>query len=315
MTPAIAAEELRRTYAGGFEAVRGVSFEVQRGELFALLGTNGAGKTSTMEMIEGLVPASGGEVRVFGADPYRERARVRPQIGVMLQDGGFPGQLTVAEMVQMWTGTVSRPRPVDDALEMVDLAHRADVEIQQLSGGERRRLDLALAVSGRPDVLFLDEPTTGLDPESRRNTWLLVRRLQEDGTTVVLTTHYLDEVEALADRLAIMHEGVVAAAGTVAEVAASVPSTISFTAPVASRGAEPHRLPDLTGVLAVDDGRDITVYTDRLQSTLTELLIWAADNEVVLDNLAARTSSLEQAFLAIADSHRAESADHERVPA
>lgn len=309
MTPAIAAEGLRRTYSGGFEAVRGVSFDVERGELFALLGTNGAGKTSTMEMIEGLVPVSGGEIRVLGADPHRERATVRPRLGIMMQEGGFPSQLTVTEMAQMWAGTLSHPRPVSEAIDLVDLSHRAGVMIEQLSGGERRRLDLALAIAGRPEVLFLDEPTTGLDPESRRNTWELIRKFQAEGTTVVLTTHYLDEAEALADRLVIMNDGVVATGGTVAEVASSSPSTISFT------NASGAVVPDLPGVLTVDNGRDTTLHTDHLQETLTALLDWARDNGVVLDNLDATTASLEQAFLAIADSHRAESFESEEVSA
>ena len=203
-TGVITVRDLRRRYGGtggrGFEAVRGVTFSVRRGELFALLGTNGAGKTSTMEVLEGLAPPTRGTVRVLGCDPCRDRARVRRRMGIVLQEGGFPPDLTVAETGRMWAGTLSAPRPVPEALDLVGLGHRAGVAVRSLSGGERRRLDLAMAILGRPEVLFLDEPTTGLDPESRRRTWRLIRELLGAGTTVVLTTHYLEEAEELADR-------------------------------------------------------------------------------------------------------------------
>ena len=299
MSEVIEVTDLRRQYAGGFEAVRGVTFSVRRGELFALLGTNGAGKTSTLEVVEGLTPPTGGTVRVFGQDPWNDRASVRPRVGVMLQQGGFPSDLTVRETAQMWAGTLSTPRPVDEALEMVSLATRADVTIKQLSGGERRRLDLALALLGRPEVVFLDEPTTGLDPEARRDAWSLVRQLLRDGTTVLLTTHYLDEAEELADRLAIMHQGQIVRSGTVAEVVAAQPSTISFDLPALPRGVV---LPEPPGALVVvGEGRGVVVHTDTLQDTLTTFLVWARDHGVELTRLSARTASLEQAFLAVAD--------------
>ncbi len=155
---------------------------MRRGELFALLGTNGAGKTSAMEVLEGLAPPARGAVRVLGCDPCRERALVRRRMGIMLQEGGFAPDLTVAETGRMWAGTLSAPRPVAEALGLVSLGHRAGVAVRSLSGGERRRLDLAMAILGRPEVLFLDEPTTGLDPESRRRTWLLIRELLAAGT-------------------------------------------------------------------------------------------------------------------------------------
>lgn len=298
MAEVIEVSDVRRSY-GDYEAVRGVTFTVARGELFALLGTNGAGKTSTLEVVEGLARPSGGRVRVLGRDPYADRAAVRPRIGVMLQQGGFPADLTVTETAAMWAGTLTAPRPVAEALELVDLAHRADVPVKQLSGGERRRLDLALAVLARPEVLFLDEPTTGLDPESRRNTWELVRTLLHDGVTVLLTTHYLDEAEELADRLAIMHQGRIVRTGTVAEVVASQPATVSFALPPS---VPRDRLPDLAGTLVVDDGDRLEVHTDTMQETLTGLLLWARDHGVELRELAARPASLEQAFLAVASS-------------
>ncbi|MFI6470375.1 ABC transporter ATP-binding protein [Streptomyces sp. NPDC050516] len=302
----IEVEELRRTYAGGFEAVSGISFSVARGELFALLGTNGAGKTSTVELLEGLAPPSGGSVRVLGHDPYTERAAVRPRTGVMLQEGGFPTELTVAETVRMWAGCTSGARPVDEALELVGLERRSDVRVKQLSGGEKRRLDLALALLSRPEVLFLDEPTTGLDAEGRRDTWELVRALRDGGTTVLLTTHYLEEAEALAERLAILHEGRIAAAGRVDEVVAAQPSHIAFELP---DGYHLGDLPplDRLGVSSHEtNGRTVRLRTTALQHAATGLLLWARESGVELRGLDVRSASLEEAFLKIAQDQRGE---------
>ncbi|MFI5771838.1 ABC transporter ATP-binding protein [Streptomyces sp. NPDC051658] len=293
----IEADGVRRRYAGGFEAVAGVSFSVARGELFALLGTNGAGKTSTVELLEGLARPDAGTVRVLGHDPFRERAAVRPRIGVMLQEGGFPSDLTVTETVRMWAGCTSGARPTAEALDLVGLAHRARVRVKQLSGGERRRLDLALALLGRPEVLFLDEPTTGLDAEGRRDTWELVRELRDGGTTVLLTTHYLEEAETLADRLAIMHRGRIVAAGTTAEVTAARPARIRFELP---EGVPAAWLP--LGLRAAAEDRRIEIRTHRLQESLDELLTWARESDVRLLGLDARSASLEEAFLDIAQS-------------
>jgi ABC-2 type transport system ATP-binding protein len=300
MTAVVEAYEVNRRYGGpaGYPAVRDVSFEVERGELFALLGTNGAGKTSTLEVIEGLGRPGGGRVRVLGHDPWSERSRVRPRIGVMLQDGGLPGDLTVAETVAMWGGTLTDPRPASEVLALVGMTDRARVRVKQLSGGERRRLDLALAVLGRPEVLFLDEPTTGLDPESRRHAWQLVRTLLLDGVTVLLTTHYLEEAQELADRLAIMHRGRIVAAGTVGEVVAAYPARIRFSLP---EDVHLDDLPLLTGARRPPAQRGpVVIETATLQETLTALLGWAADRDVTLRDLDARSASLEEAFLAIA---------------
>ena len=285
---------------GSFEAVRDVSFAVAQGELFALLGTNGAGKTSTVEIIEGLSRPSGGQVRVLGHDPYAERALVRPRIGIMLQEAGFAGDLTVVETMRMWAGTVSRPRPVAEVMAAVALEHKASTQVKQLSGGERRRLDLALALLGSPEVLFLDEPTTGLDPESRRNTWRLIRGMLAEGTTVLLTTHYLEEAEELADRLAIMHAGRIVAAGTVAEVVAAHPARITFQLPA---GVAPEALPTLPGARSVHCDRSngaVEIRTDALQESLAALLAWANPAGLVLPRLQARSASLEEAFLSVA---------------
>ncbi|MFE5815766.1 ABC transporter ATP-binding protein [Streptomyces sp. NPDC056479] len=292
--------DLRRVYGGGFEAVRGISFSVDRGEVFALLGTNGAGKTSTVELLEGLARPAAGRVRVLGHDPHAERDVVRPRTGVMLQEGGFPSDLTVAETARMWAGCVSGAMPEAEALELVGLGRRTGVRVKQLSGGERRRLDLALALLGRPEVLFLDEPTTGLDAEGRQDTWELVRELRDAGTTVLLTTHYLEEAENLADRLAILHEGRIAAAGTPTEVTAAQPARITFELP---QGYFVGDLPPLDDMGVRDheiDGRVVRLRTHELQRTATRLLVWADTAGVELRRLDVRPASLEEAFLGIA---------------
>ncbi|MFB9737625.1 ABC transporter ATP-binding protein [Streptomyces thermocoprophilus] len=292
--------DLKRVYGGGFEAVRGVTFHVKHGEILALLGTNGAGKTSTVELLEGLARPAAGRVRVLGHDPFTERDAVRPRTGVMLQEGGFPSELTVAETARMWAGCVSGARPYAEVLDLVGLAAKTGVRVKQLSGGERRRLDLALALLGDPEVLFLDEPTTGLDAEGRRDTWELVRALRDAGTTVLLTTHYLEEAEGLADRLAILHEGRIAVSGTPAEVTASQPARISFELP---DGYFVGDLPplDTLGIVAHEtDGRVVRLRTHELQRAATALLVWAERAGVELRRLDMRSASLEEAFLGIA---------------
>jgi ABC-2 type transport system ATP-binding protein len=293
--PAIEVIALGRRY-GAFPAVRGISFEVHPGEVFALLGVNGAGKTSALEVLEGLAGPSEGSVRILGHDPQRDRAAVRRHLGVMLQFSGLPGDLTVQETVHTWARTLTAPRPVGEALEQVDLVGRAAVRVRSLSGGERRRLDLALALLGRPRVVVLDEPTTGLDPQSRRTVWQLVRELADGGAAVVLTTHHLDEAEELADRIAILRAGLIVASGTPEEIAASQPSTIRFTVP---EHAPP--LPRIAGMQIVVPAPQVEVRTFALQPTLAQLLAWAAENALELTGLQARAASLEQAFFAVAD--------------
>jgi ABC-2 type transport system ATP-binding protein len=284
--------DLRRRY-GDHEAVRGISLQVGRGELHALLGTNGAGKTTTVETLEGLQRPDGGTVRVFGRDPVHDRVAVRPRTGVMLQDGGLSGLLTVAETVRTWRSFTPGARPVPEALGLVGLADRAGVPVAQLSGGEHRRLELALAVLGRPELLFLDEPTTGMDPASRRRTWDAVDELRRSGTTVLLTTHYLEEAEALADRVTILHAGRIVAEGSPAEVVAARPARITFERP-------PLAPPELTNAVRDVDG-DTVVYRSRnLQADLSELLAWAGRTGTTLGGLSARPASLEDVFLGIA---------------
>jgi ABC-2 type transport system ATP-binding protein len=278
---------------GDHVAVGGVSFGVERGEVFALLGANGAGKTTTLETLEGHRTPFGGHVRVLGHDPLRERRAVRPRVGIMLQTGGFAGELTVRETADLWAALGSRRGDVAADLDRLDLARKADVRVEQLSGGEQRRLEVALAIHGEPELLLLDEPTTGLDPESRRRTWEVISELVSAGATVLLTTHYLDEAEALADRVAIMREGAIAVHGTLGEVAAGVASRISFQAP-----ATP--LPPELAAQRVE-GRigEIVLETRSLQSDLTRLLAWAEAERVTLERLNARGGTLEDVFLEV----------------
>ncbi len=296
--PAVRVRGLRRTYGRGpaaYEAVRGVDLDVPTGSITALLGTNGAGKTSTLEVLEGLAPATDGEVSVLGLDPIADRAAIRRRTGILLQRSGFSGDLTVRETLRLWSATLASSRPVDDMLELLSLQQRADVRMLALSGGETRRVDLALTLMGSPELAILDEPTTGLDPESRREVWRIVSDLRDSGATVLITTHYLEEAEALADRLEIMHAGRIVRSGTPTEIAAGYPSTISFA-----------NVPDVPGDLAgvgrvVHEYGRTTLETDALQSSLSGLLAWAARNKVELDDLDASSPSLESVFLAIAD--------------
>lgn len=296
MSTVISTRGLRRTYGSGssaFEAVKGIDLDVVEGEVFGLLGTNGAGKTSTLDLLEGLSAPTDGTVEVFGLDPHSERKLVRPQIGIMLQSGGLPAELTVTETLEMWRGTCSNPTTVGAVLEQVDLTDRKDVRVGAMSGGEKRRVDLAAALLGQPRLLFLDEPTTGLDPESRRSTWQLLADLKASGVTMVLTTHYLDEAEALADHVAIMHQGEVSVSGTLNDIVGAHPATITFDHPGLT-------LPVLEGA-RVEARSRVTVSTDDLADHLYQLLGWARSHSIELTGLDARTASLESVFLDIAE--------------
>ena len=307
MSPILEATDIHRRYGAGataFDAVRGVDLSLHRGELLAILGVNGAGKTSLVEVLEGMVPATRGTVRVFGADPVRERALVRPRTGIMLQQAGFAGDLTVAETLRAWAGTLSSPRPIADVIDDVMLGDRADVRVKSLSGGERRRLDLGLAVLGRPELLFLDEPTTGLDPASRQATWQLVTRMLDSGVGVLLTTHYLEEAEQLADRVVIMSAGRIAREGTIAQITADEPATITFDA----RAVEGLPLDVLAALPALASApvrvrNEIGLASIDLQTTLGALLAIAAQRGVRLDGLDARAATLERAFMTLSHAH------------
>jgi ABC-2 type transport system ATP-binding protein len=306
-TQTIEVDGLRQRY-GDFEAVRGIDFTVAGGQLFALLGTNGAGKTTTIEVLEGFRPAASGNVRLLNADPYRNRKALRPRVGIMLQESGLIGDLTVAETVSLWRDLHRNPLSQDEALQTVDLSDKSGVTVRQLSGGQKRRLDLALAIVGRPEVLFLDEPTTGMDPEARIGTWRLIQELVAGGTTVLLTTHYLEEAERLADRIAIMHRGEIRIAGTVPEVVAGHGDRIAFRVPAHT---PIDTLPALDGKppeIAVADGFPTARYTvsggdpdGRAHRSVAALLAWAAAQNVTLDRLSVRPASLEDVFLSIVE--------------
>ena len=287
--PVIKVDNLNVRY-GDFHAVKDLSFHVERGELYALLGTNGAGKTSALEVIEGHRTASSGTVSVFGQSPT-DRHAVRPRMGIMLQESGFSPDLTVTESVRLIGGLSGRSDTVDRVLDIVDLSRKAGTRVSQLSGGEKRRLDFATAVYGRPELIVLDEPTTGLDIQSRDAVWEAVERLREYGTTVVLTTHYLEEAQQRADRVGLMHDGTLRRQGTVSELVQTLPSSIQFAlAPNAPA-------PPLQSVLASDLSYHIETFD--LQTDLKQLLDWADANSVELLGLSAAPTRLDDVFRAI----------------
>ncbi|WFE26008.1 ABC transporter ATP-binding protein [Solwaraspora sp. WMMD791] len=290
-TPVIDVERLNVSY-GGFHAVKDLSFQVRRGELYALLGTNGAGKTSALETIEGHRTATSGVVRVFGRNPG-DRAAVRPRTGIMLQESGFSPDLTVRESVRLIGKLSQRVDHVDRVLDLVGLTGKAGTLVAQLSGGEKRRLDFATAVYGAPELIFLDEPTTGLDIQSRDGLWEVVDNLRADGSTVVLTTHYLEEAQQRADRIGLMHQGTLRREGTVAELTRSLPAVISFSLP-ASVSSPALPLPAEPG-----DGGAVRIETLDLQRDLHTLLRWAQDHDVELRGLEAGPTRLDDVFRAI----------------
>ncbi|MBB4935449.1 ABC-2 type transport system ATP-binding protein [Lipingzhangella halophila] len=288
-TPVIDVDRLNLAY-GDFHAVRDLSFQVEQGELYALLGTNGAGKTSTLETIEGHRAATSGTVRVFGHDP-RDRRAVRPRMGIMLQESGFSPDLTVRESVRLIGDLTQRTDRVDRVLGLVDLTRKAATKVSHLSGGEKRRLGFATAVYGTPELVFLDEPTTGLDIQSRDALWHSVDRLREDGSTVVLTTHYLEEAQQRADRIGLMHNGAFHREGTVAELTETLPAEIRFSLP--PEAPEPPLPASREGEGA------FLVETFALQKDLHTLLRWAQDHAVELQGLEAGPTRLDDVFRAI----------------
>jgi ABC-2 type transport system ATP-binding protein len=277
--------------------LKGVDFEVRSGEVFCLLGPNGAGKTTTVEILEGFRQRTGGTARVLGLDPQAQPARLRERIGIVLQECGFPRQARVAELIDSWRGYYRNPRDLEDLLKVVELTQDRNAQVRRLSGGQRRRLDLALALAGDPDLIFLDEPTTGFDPESRRRCWAAIENLRALGKTIVLTTHYLDEAERLADRVAILQDGRIQVAGTVRQVArqAGVKTTIKFAAPerVLDGTLQP---PACLGLVV--SGQVAVCRTENSATALRELLGWAAANDLGdLDDLSVEAPTLEDAYL------------------
>ncbi|MDE3723124.1 ABC transporter ATP-binding protein [Nocardiopsis sp. N85] len=304
--PAVVVRDLRRHY-GDFEAVKGISFDIRPGELFALLGTNGAGKTTTIETLEGFWRPTSGTVRVFGTDPYDQPPALRGRTGAVLQGNGLMEDLTVRESITLTHDLTAEPRDVDEILDLVDLGDKAGIAIRQLSGGQKRRLILAQSLIARPEVLYLDEPTTGMDPEARHTTWRIISELKSRGVAVLLTTHYLEEAERLADRLAIMHRGEIRVEGTLAGVLATWGDRIGFLMPEEIGTDDLPAFPDSTVGVRTRDGRLWATYTvtgadvaERGHRVVAALVAWAAERGVVLRHLQVRGASLEDVFLQVA---------------
>ena len=276
---AIRVEGLVKSY-DGVEAVRGIDFEVRPGEVFGLLGPNGAGKTTTVEVLEGYRPRDAGQVEVLGADPWQAGAEHRARIGVVLQHSELPPALSVREVHRMFAGYFRHPRNVDEVIELVGLGEKRDARVKTLSGGQKRRLDLGVALVGDPDLVFLDEPTTGFDPSARRTAWDLVRSLRSLGKTILLTTHYLDEAQQLADRVAVIREGRLVRVGTPNELIGVAPK-------VEIR----YRL----------EGRDVAVETDEPTRVLAELTTAAVAEGRELEALEVRRPTLEDVYLDLMD--------------
>ncbi len=293
---AIVVEGLVKDY-GTFRAVDGISFSVSEGEIFALLGPNGAGKTTTVEILEGHRPRTSGNVAVLGDDPGTAGRGLRERIGIVLQEAGFDEDFSPLELVTLYGRMYPRHLDPGDALDLVGLEDKRDARVKTLSGGQRRRLDLALGLVGDPELLFLDEPTTGFDPEARRKAWELVENLRALEKTVLLTTHYMDEAEHLADRVAVVVHGRLVALGTPEELAAAskVSSILSFRLP---SGLEAGDLPTLDGAL-VHEGLEWQLSTENPTRSLNTLTSWAVERGVEVPSLAVNRPSLEVTYLAL----------------
>ena len=297
--PVIEVRGLRKRY-GQLEAVRGIDLRIERGEVFALLGPNGAGKTTTVEILEGHRARTAGEVTVLGFDPGRNEVALKERTGIVLQRTGLEPYLTVGETIDMFRGYYPRPLPRNDIIEVVGLGEQRDQRVRRLSGGQQRRLDVAVGLAGDPELLFLDEPTTGFDPTARRGAWAMIRNLRTLGKTVLLTTHYLDEAQALADRVAIMVRGEIVAEDTPAGlVAADADAVIRFRAPAGMA------LPEELGLRDADEGLVEARTTDPTRS-LHALTSWALAEDIVLEDLTVSRLSLEDVFLRLTDEGESE---------
>ena len=282
MSSAVSVHELRKSY-NGLQALRGVSFEIAQGEIFGLLGPNGAGKTTTVEILEGYRERDEGSVTVLGEDPATAGLDWRQRIGVVLQSSSFYDSLTVAENLALFAGYYMRPRPIDELIELVGLEEKRDTLVRSLSGGQRRRLDLGLALVGDPELVFLDEPTTGFDPEARRRAWETIGSLRELGKTILLTTHYLDEAERLSDRVAVLRDGQIVALGHPTELTSRLPAT------------EIHYR---------RNGQDVVLQTEEPTKVLHELTTEALAAGHELEGLEVRRASLEEVYLALTREER-----------
>jgi ABC-2 type transport system ATP-binding protein len=274
---AISVRNLRKSY-NRREALRGISFEIAEGEVFSLLGPNGAGKTTTIEILEGYRTRDEGVVEVLGYDPSTAGSPFRERIGIVLQQSQLWPTLTVAETHRMFAGYYERPRDIDEVIELVGLAEKRDARVKTLSGGQKRRLDLGVALVGDPDLVFLDEPTTGFDPAARRAAWEMIRSLRSLGKTILLTTHYLDEAEQLADRVAVLREGVIIREGTPAELTGGAVET---------------------EVRYRRNGQEVVIHTSDPTRVLHDLTKNALAEGVELDGLQVRRPTLEDVYLAL----------------
>jgi len=286
---AISIRELHKSY-GDVHAVRGIDLDVPEGQIFALLGPNGAGKTTTVEILEGHRKRTKGEVSVLGHDPGRNERAFKERIGIVLQETGVERFLTVAETIEMFRGYYPRPRPIDEVIKVVGLQEKRDTRVVKLSGGQRRRLDVAIGLAGDPELLFLDEPTTGFDPSARRAAWEMVENLKSLGKTVFLTTHYMDEAQRLADEVAIIVEGKIVARGSPSRLSAEgeFPTKVTF---IRSRDD----VPDIAGLRV--DGDHVEFDTKDAVRDLHRLTIWASESGDPLTGLQVGPPTLEDIYL------------------
>jgi len=292
---AIRVRGLRKSY-GTFEAVGGIDFDVAEGEVFGFLGPNGAGKTTTVEILEGYRRRSAGEVEVLGHDPATGGRALRERIGVVLQETGVERFLKVAEVLDLYCGYYPHPRPVDELLALTGLEAKRDEIVKKLSGGQRRRLDLALGLAGDPELVFLDEPTTGFDPSARREAWEVIRNLRSLGKTIFLTTHYMDEAQVLADRVAVIAGGRIVAEGPPDHLAGrDDPTEIRFDLP---DGTSADQLPDLGPAATVTvAGAGVVARSHEPTAALHTLTGWAMERSLALDGLTVARPSLEDVYL------------------
>ncbi len=301
---AVEVRGLHKSY-GEVEAVRGVSFEVAQGEVFCLLGPNGAGKTTIVEILEGYRTRDAGEAHVLGLDPSHGERELRERVGIVLQQCGVQSELTVAELIEMYGRYYSRRRPVDELIELVGLAEKRDVRAKQLSGGQRRRLDLALALVGDPDLVFLDEPTTGFDPAARRQAWSTIRSLCELGKTVFLTTHFMDEAQFLADRVAVMRAGTIIATGRPEELGGRDlrPAEVRFGLP---SGWSASDVPVAAANEVRLEGDRVVVLSTEPVRTAHQITGWALERGVELVHFSVTQPSLEDIYLELTESGSAD---------
>ncbi|MGA8150931.1 MAG: ABC transporter ATP-binding protein [Terriglobales bacterium] len=307
MAAAIQCRDLRKTYDGKVEAVRGLSLEIRTGECFGLLGPNGAGKTTTIEILEGLLPQTSGQVTILGRTWQQNSRQLREWLGISLQETRLSEKLTVRETIELFASFYSQPRPAEEVLDQLQLREKADAWVGKLSGGQRQRLAVATALVGNPKILFLDEPTTGLDPQSRRQLWDIVRAFQQDGGTVLLTTHYMDEAERLCDRLAIIDHGQVIAEGSPAELIEKLGGhhVVEFEAGGSGKdGASVDPWRSLPGVEAVryDDGL-VCLTVREPHTTIPALLDAVEKHGSALQRLTTRQASLEDVFVSLTGRH------------